>query len=124
MNLPTFKKIEDLGDNVAEIELVKSHQKLNLPIQIGFAILQYAKFKMLEWYYDFLLEYIDKSDFEYIEKLGATSLPPPEAFYSILNQKSTLGEGLFIYSFTLRSTARDILRWLVYRWRKPVHTAL
>ena len=46
---------------------MKSHQKLNLPIQIGFAILQYAKLKMLEWYYDFLLEYVDKSDFEYIE---------------------------------------------------------
>ena len=67
VNLPTFKKIEDLGDNFAEIELMKSHQKLNLPIQIGFAILQYAKLKMLEWYYDFLLEYVDKSDFEYIE---------------------------------------------------------
>ena len=63
VNLPTFKKIEDLGDDFAEIGLMKSHQKLNLHIQIGFAILQYAKLKMLEWYYDFLLEYVDKSDF-------------------------------------------------------------
>ena len=32
---------------------------------------------------------------------------------------------LFIYLlFTSRSTARVILRWVVYRWRKPVHTAL
>ena len=67
VNLPTFKKIEDLGDDFAEIELMKSHKKLNLPIQIGFAMLQYAKLKMLEWYYDFLLEYVDKSNFEYIE---------------------------------------------------------
>ena len=29
-----------------------------------------------------------------------------------------------ICCFTLRSTARVILRWVVYRWRKPVHTAL
>ena len=67
VNLPTFKKLEDLGDDFAEIELVKGRQKLNLPIQIGYAILQYAKLKMLEWYYDFLLTYVDKSDFEYIE---------------------------------------------------------
>ena len=67
VNLPTFKKLEDLGDDFAEIELVKGRQKLNLPIQIGYAILQYAKLKMLEWYYDFLLSYVDKNDFEYIE---------------------------------------------------------
>ena len=67
VNLPTFRKMEDLGDDFAEIELMKAHQKLNLPIQIGFAILQYAKLKMLEWYYDFLLEYVDRDDFEYIE---------------------------------------------------------
>ena len=30
----------------------------------------------------------------------------------------------FICCFTSRSTARVILRWVVYRWRKPVHTAL
>ena len=30
----------------------------------------------------------------------------------------------FICCFTARSTARIILRWVVYRWRKPVHTAL
>ena len=31
---------------------------------------------------------------------------------------------LFIYCFTLHSKARVILRRVVYRWRKPVHTAL
>ena len=31
---------------------------------------------------------------------------------------------LFICCFTSRSTARVILRGVVYRWRKPVHTAL
>ena len=67
VNMPTFKKLEDLGDGFAEVELVKARQKLNLPIQIGYAILQYAKLKMLEWYYDFLVEFVDRSDFEYIE---------------------------------------------------------
>ena len=66
VNLPNFKNLYLLGDDFAEIELTKIRQKLNLPLQIGFAILQYAKLKMLEWYY-FLDVFIDRSDFEYIE---------------------------------------------------------
>ena len=31
---------------------------------------------------------------------------------------------LLICCFTLVSTARVILRWVVYRWREPVHIAL
>ena len=67
VNLPTFKNLHMLGEDFAEIELIKTRQKLNLPVQIGFAILQYAKLKMLEWYYDFLDVFVDRSDFEYIE---------------------------------------------------------
>ena len=44
VNLPTFKNLH-LLDDFAEIELTKTRQKLNLPMQIGFAILQYAKLK-------------------------------------------------------------------------------
>ena len=67
VNLPNFKNLHLLGDDFAEIEVTKIRQKLNLPVQIGFAILQYAKLKMLEWYYDFLDVFVDRSDFEYIE---------------------------------------------------------
>ena len=42
VNLSNFKNLHLLGDDFAEIELTKIRQKLNLPVQIGFAILQYA----------------------------------------------------------------------------------
>ena len=31
---------------------------MNLPIQIGYFILQYAKLRMLQFYYDFMLKFI------------------------------------------------------------------
>lgn len=39
----------------------------NMPIQLGFFVLQYAKLRMLQFYYDFLDQYIDRSDFELME---------------------------------------------------------
>ena len=40
---------------------------MNLPIQIGFFVYQYAKLRMLEFYYNFMDKFIDRSDFEYCE---------------------------------------------------------
>ena len=40
---------------------------MNLPIQIGFFVYQYAKLRMLEFYYDFMDTFIDRSDFVYCE---------------------------------------------------------
>ena len=39
--------------------------RLDLPLQVGFFVYQYAKLRMLQFYYDFLDKYIDSSDFEY-----------------------------------------------------------
>ena len=39
----------------------------DLPIQIGFMVYQYAKLKMLMFYYDFLTKYIEKHDFQLCE---------------------------------------------------------
>ena len=39
----------------------------DLPLQIAFFVYQYAKLRMLQFYYDFMLKFIDKSDFEYCE---------------------------------------------------------
>jgi len=38
-----------------------------LPIPLGYFILQFAKLRMLEFYYDFMDRYIDRSDFQYCE---------------------------------------------------------
>ena len=44
--------------------------------------------------------------------------------YNCRVQHTQVSLFLFICCFTSRSTARVILRRVVYRWRKPVHTAL
>jgi hypothetical protein len=49
------------------VEKAKEKLELNLPIQIGFFILQYAKLRMLQFYYDCLDVYIDRADFQYCE---------------------------------------------------------
>ena len=67
VNDPRFKKATSLDDDFYEVERGKSQIDLNLPIQLGYFILQYAKLHMLQFYYDCIDRYIDRSDFEYIE---------------------------------------------------------
>ena len=50
-NDPHFKKLTEFSEDFFEVEMSKSKQILNLPIQIGYSILQY----------------VERSDFEYIE---------------------------------------------------------
>ncbi|XP_078601001.1 uncharacterized protein LOC144876010 [Branchiostoma floridae x Branchiostoma japonicum] len=54
-------------DNFFEIESAKRTIKFNLPMQIGFFVYQYAKLRMLAFYYDFMLKFVDVSDFQYCE---------------------------------------------------------
>ena len=61
-----FRQISELDDELFEIEMAKKFIKLELPIQIGFFILQYAKLRMLEFYYDCLDKFIDRSKFQLV----------------------------------------------------------
>lgn len=54
----------ELDNDHFEIELAKSRITLDLPIQIGYFILQYAKLRMLEFYYDCLDKFCNREDFE------------------------------------------------------------
>lgn len=69
INKPNFKKLSTLFDEeeLFEIEMSKKVLKLNLPIQIGYFILQYAKLHMLQFYYDFMDRFVDRAGFEYCE---------------------------------------------------------
>ena len=62
-----FRALHDLGDGVYEVELTKKTISLNLPIQIGFFVYQYAKLRMLQFYYDFLVKFVHLTDFEMCE---------------------------------------------------------
>ena len=48
-----------------EFRFKKTSFKQSLPIHIGFQVYQLAKLRMLEFYYDFIDYYIDKSDYQY-----------------------------------------------------------
>ncbi|MCG7866661.1 MAG: hypothetical protein JAY74_09850, partial [Candidatus Thiodiazotropha taylori] len=69
INDPLFRNLEclDQEEQYYEVEMAKRKIRLDLPIQLGYFILQYAKLRMLEFYYDFMDSYVDRSDFEYCE---------------------------------------------------------
>lgn len=56
------------------MEMAKRVIKLDLPIQLGYYILQNAKLRMLEFYYDFMDVYVDRVDFEILRKKGDLQL--------------------------------------------------
>lgn len=54
-----FRDLEELPEGVYEIKSAKKRVKLDLPIQIGFFVYQYAKLRMLEFYYHCIDKYLD-----------------------------------------------------------------
>ncbi|PIK33652.1 hypothetical protein BSL78_29538 [Apostichopus japonicus] len=67
INNPFFRSLSPLGNSKYEADLHKRVIDLDLPIQIGFFVYQYAKLRMLQFYYDFMLKFVDPVDFEYCE---------------------------------------------------------
>ena len=67
INNPRFKDLEELYGKNYEVVSSKREIKLDLPLQIGCAVYQLAKLRMLEFDYDFIDKYIDRSDFELVE---------------------------------------------------------
>lgn len=49
-----FLSLDELGNDLYEIESRKYSINMDIPVVIGFVILQYAKLRMLQFYYDFL----------------------------------------------------------------------
>ena len=64
---PLFRKQTILAEDMMEVEMNKKRVCWYLPLQIGYFVYQYAKLRMLEFYYDCLLQYIAKEDFELCE---------------------------------------------------------
>ena len=59
--------MQDLTENTCEVTSLPTVVTYDLPIQIGFMVYQYAKLKMLMFYYDFLTKCIDRHDFQLYE---------------------------------------------------------
>ena len=67
VNDPRFRKLDDVTDELFELEMAKKTISLDLPVQLGYHILQLAKLRMLQFYYDFMCKFCDPRDFEYLE---------------------------------------------------------
>ncbi len=67
VNEPLFRDLNDISEICYEVEMAKAKIKHDLPIQVGFFVYQYAKLRMLQFYYNFLDFYLDRSDFEYVQ---------------------------------------------------------
>ena len=61
-----FSDLDELGQ-AYELESRKPKITIRRPFQVGIAVYQLAKLRMLEFYYDFLDRYFDRKDFELIQ---------------------------------------------------------
>ena len=68
INTKLFKRLDYINDHLYEVELAKAEIERREPLIFGFLILQYAKLRMLELYYDFFERFCDVNKFEELEK--------------------------------------------------------
>ena len=61
-----YSDLEELGE-ACKLESRKPRITIRRPFQIGIAVYQLAKLRMLEFYYDFLNRYFERQDFELIQ---------------------------------------------------------
>ena len=67
INNQFFKRLNIVAKDLYEVELVKSKIEHCEPIILGFFILQYAKLRMLELYYNFFDKFCDVNKIEELE---------------------------------------------------------
>ena len=67
INNTLFKRLNFVTDQLYQVELVKSEIEHRQPIIVGFFILQYAEFRMLELYYNFFETFCDTKTYEELE---------------------------------------------------------
>ena len=62
-----FRQLDVVVDDAYEIEMNKKTVTYTLPVHVGFFVLQYAKMRMLQFYYDFINRYLERPLFQYCE---------------------------------------------------------
>ena len=67
VNNPLFRVLTPLDGGLCEVESGKKTLRWDLPLQIGFFVYQYAKLRMLEFYYDLLDTFVPRDDFQLAE---------------------------------------------------------
>lgn len=67
INNKNFVNMNELEDDYCEITMKKKKIVMNTPISVGFYILNYGKLRMLQFLYNFVDKYIDRSDYELVQ---------------------------------------------------------
>ena len=67
INSKLFKKLDNVNNSLYEVELTKAQIENKEPIIVGFFILEYAKLRMFELYYNFFTRLCDVNKFEALE---------------------------------------------------------
>ena len=67
VNDKRFRQLEIVVDDAYKVEMNKKTVKNTLPVHVGFFVLQYAKMRMLQFYYDFINRYVERPLYQYCE---------------------------------------------------------
>ena len=65
INSHRFRQLDPITESLDQLTLNKTSIKFDLPLQIAFMVYQYAKLRMLQFYYDFLDYYIECPLFQF-----------------------------------------------------------
>ena len=88
INEPLFRRLNTVEKDLYEVELLKSTIEHREPIIIGFFILQYAKLRMLELYYNFFDKFCDVNKFEELEMdTDLFTWPLPKKIYTTVSNQ-------------------------------------
>ena len=68
INSKLFKRLDHLNNSLYEVELAKAQTEHKEPIIIGFFVLQHAKLRKLELYYNFSIRFCEVNKFEELER--------------------------------------------------------
>ena len=67
VNDKQFRQLDIVVDDAYDIEMNKKMVKYTLPVHVGFFVLQYAKMRVLQFYYDFINSCVERPLFQYCE---------------------------------------------------------
>lgn len=101
INHKHFHSLNEIGDNIIETENAKANVKLDVPIQIGFFVLEYGKLTLLKFYYDFLLKFVPFEKFCLIEA-------DTDALYIAFSEKNMF---LAVYPQKQHTFAQEYDKW-------------
>ena len=67
INNKRFRQLDVVAEDAYEITSSKARVTYDLPLHIGFFVYQYAKLRMLQFYYDFIDRYVERPLYQYCE---------------------------------------------------------